>query len=92
MKTQRIGIALVVILFFLNSWATDHQKPMDEWEALQISLKGVKSIHPRNGFDNPDAANSQNCNLDHSFGYYRPSYYPNSSRVGAFRYTIGRLR
>lgn len=50
MKTQRIGIALVVILFFLNSWATDHQKPMDEWEALQISLKGVKSIHPRNGF------------------------------------------
>ena len=50
MKTQRFGVALALMLFFLNGWATDHQKPMDEWEALQISLKGAKSIHAPNGF------------------------------------------
>ncbi len=31
------------------------QQPMDEWEALKISLHGAKSIHPKNGFV-PDEA------------------------------------
>jgi hypothetical protein len=26
------------------------QQPMDEWEALRISLHGARSIHPKNGF------------------------------------------
>jgi len=26
------------------------QQRMDEWEALEISLRGAKSIHPKNGF------------------------------------------
>lgn len=54
MKTYRMTTVLpLLLLFFLNVWATDQQKPqkpMDEWEALQISLKGARSIHPKNGF------------------------------------------
>jgi hypothetical protein len=51
MKNQRMGAALLLfLLFFLNSWATGQQKPMDEWEALQVSLKGAKSLRPKNGF------------------------------------------
>jgi hypothetical protein len=54
MKTHKIATVLLLLLFlFLNVWATDQQcqqKPMDEWEALQISLKGARSIHPKNGF------------------------------------------
>jgi NTF2 fold immunity protein len=52
MKTNKIK-TVVLLLFFLNVCAADQQnqqKPMDEWEALQISLKGARSIHPKNGF------------------------------------------
>jgi hypothetical protein len=55
MKTHKIATVWPLLLFFvfLNMWAADHQnqqKPMDEWEALQISLKGARSIRPKNGF------------------------------------------
>lgn len=51
MKTHKIATVLLLLLFFfLSVWARDQQKPMDEWEALQISLKGARSIHPKNGF------------------------------------------
>jgi hypothetical protein len=53
MKTHKTAIVFLLLLFFfLTAWATDQrnqQKPMDEWEALQVSLKGVRSIHPKNG-------------------------------------------
>ena len=51
MTTHKIAtVLLLLLLSFLNVWAIDQEKPMDEWEALQISLKGERSIHPKNGF------------------------------------------
>jgi NTF2 fold immunity protein of polymorphic toxin system component len=50
MKVHKIAIVLMLLFVLLNAWATNQQKPMDEWEALQISLKGARSIHPKNGF------------------------------------------
>lgn len=54
MKPHKIATVLMLLLFFfMVVWATgqqNQQKPMDEWEALQISLKGAKSIRPKNGF------------------------------------------
>jgi NTF2 fold immunity protein len=53
MKTHKITtVVLLPLFFFLNVWADqqNQQKPMDEWEALEISLKGARSIHPKNGF------------------------------------------
>jgi len=53
MKTHKVAALLVPLLFLLNVWATDREKPitpMDEWEALQISLKWARSDHPRDGF------------------------------------------
>lgn len=54
MKTSKIATVLLLpLFFFVNVWVTgqqNQQKPMDEWEALQISLQGAQSIHPKNGF------------------------------------------
>lgn len=54
MKVHKIaGILLLLLFSFLTVCATDQpkqQKLMDEWEALQLSLKGAQSIHPKNGF------------------------------------------
>jgi NTF2 fold immunity protein len=54
MKTHRIGSALLLLAFFLGGGEAlqpqSQNKPMDEWKALEISLKGAKSIHPKDGF------------------------------------------
>jgi hypothetical protein len=50
MTTRRIGIALLLSLFFFQGWAVNQSSQMDEWQALQISLKKTKSIQPKNGF------------------------------------------
>lgn len=51
MKTPKITTFLLLVSYFYwNVCATPQQKPMGEWERLQISLKGERSIHPKNGF------------------------------------------
>lgn len=54
MRVRTIGMASLLLVFLLSpSKAQQPQtesKPMDEWKALELSLKGAKSIHPKNGF------------------------------------------
>jgi hypothetical protein len=50
MKAHKIVAVLILGFVFLNAWATDQQKSIDEWEALQISLRGAQSIRPKDGF------------------------------------------
>jgi hypothetical protein len=51
MTIRKISIVLTVSLCFFQGWAANQSdQKMDEWQALQISLRGVKSIRPRNGF------------------------------------------
>src|ERR1700723_3514901 len=52
MKLYKVGPALVLFGFL---WANGvaqqpEQQPMDIWRAMQVSLKGAKSITPKNGF------------------------------------------
>ena len=60
MKTRRVHRYCAAMLtagcFVILSGAQEPQKQrMDEWQALEMSLKGAKSIHPKNGFV-PDEA------------------------------------
>lgn len=54
MSINQIGMVLLVLTFLSGlGKAQQSQRPagsMDEWEALQISLKGAKSLRPKNGF------------------------------------------
>jgi hypothetical protein len=55
MKTFWIVFLLLLVLALSNEWASNQEKPMDEWQALQVSLKWAKSIRPKKGFV-PDEA------------------------------------
>jgi hypothetical protein len=54
MRICRIAIALMLFAFLLGGGTAlqpqSETSPMDEWKALEISLKGAKSVHPRDGF------------------------------------------
>jgi len=52
MKLYKLGGALLLFGFLLANGIAQqpHPEPMDIWTATQISLKGAKSITPRNGF------------------------------------------
>jgi hypothetical protein len=51
MKIHKLSGALLLFGFLLaDGIPQQEQRPMDIWTAMQISLKGVKSITPRNGF------------------------------------------
>jgi hypothetical protein len=49
---MRINTALLLLGLMLQHGATQRSQNqrMDEWRALEISLKGAKSIHPKSGF------------------------------------------
>jgi hypothetical protein len=58
MKIRRISVAVLLLLGLLVAQAIAQQpqrKRMDDWEALDWSLKDAKSIRPKNGFV-PDEA------------------------------------
>ncbi len=72
-----LAITLLVISFRL-SWAISQksqQKAMDIWEALDISLKHAKSVHPKNGFvpDEPTALKIADAVAVGQFGEQRIS-------------------
>jgi hypothetical protein len=48
-------VKAVFLLLLAGCLSTMGQQPMDEWQALKISLHGAKSIRPKNGFV-PDEA------------------------------------
>jgi len=52
MRAHRIGHALLFLcLLFASGKAQQaREQRMDEWKALEISLKGAKSVRPKNGF------------------------------------------
>ena len=52
MRVQKTGLGVLLFAFMLNGQTPRERqwKPMDIWEALDISLKGAKSIRPRNGY------------------------------------------
>jgi hypothetical protein len=57
MRIQPISSALLLfgVLLVHGAAQQPHSQPMDEWKALEISLKGAQSIHPKGGFV-PDEA------------------------------------
>jgi len=50
MKIHKLDGALLIFGFLLANGIAQQPQPMDIWTAMQISLKGEKSITPRNGF------------------------------------------
>jgi len=54
MRVRTISTALWLLAFVLSLCQAQSSqtlgKPMDEWKALEISLKGAESIHPNKGF------------------------------------------
>jgi hypothetical protein len=52
MKLYKLGGSLLLFGFLLAKGIAQQpqQQPMDIWRAMQISLKGAKSITPKNGF------------------------------------------
>jgi hypothetical protein len=52
MRIETISSALLLLCVLLANGAAQqpHSQRMDEWRALEISLKGAQSIHPKGGF------------------------------------------
>jgi hypothetical protein len=52
MKLHRVSSVLLLLGFLLADGTAQQPQGqrMDEWKALEISLKGAKSILPKNGF------------------------------------------
>jgi len=54
MRVRTISMASLLLAFLLGFGKAQQppteSKPMDEWKALEISLKGARSIHPKKGF------------------------------------------
>jgi len=52
MRTVGAGFLVLLIGCLLVSGTPQglQQQRMDEWKALEVSLRGAKSIHPKNGF------------------------------------------
>jgi hypothetical protein len=67
---RRMLRCLWLLCLLGTTLVTGQQKPMDEWEALQISLKGARSIHPKHGFvpDESTAVQIANAAAKAQFG------------------------
>jgi hypothetical protein len=52
MRIQHVGSALLFLVILLPGGAAQQPKNqrMDEWQALETSLRGAKSIRPKSGF------------------------------------------
>jgi hypothetical protein len=52
MRTHKIGQGFLLLYLLLTCGTAQQpqEQRMDEWKALEISLKGARSVHPKDGF------------------------------------------